>query len=216
LPLGRAILAPAIGQHLTHNPRIRAIVATAGRRRVLPRPTCCIQRAYARRSIDEPYDEPYGDGESDPETKLHSDHYINVFKAFFYLSGTDVHTALRYAPWTHRLSLGTLLYRYRVERLRRLQQEGRASEIPSDEYREGRIVPSKRVLRLAGVHETALAVAPNTLVIANTRGFHRRSELAPSSVRDTIRLDFREMERRAPLRVWAHRALDPLRRLRPG
>jgi Phytanoyl-CoA dioxygenase (PhyH) len=117
-------------------------------------------------------------GKQDPQTELHSDIYFTSHKAWFYL--TDVTLAsgpLAFVKGTHLLTPSRL---YRV-------YEHSVAMKPGDE-------PSRRVKpdEIASLPEETVVVCPaNTLVVANTCGYHRRRQGVAGQERCSIHLEVR-------------------------
>lgn len=137
------------------------------------------------------------DGPPDPQTALHADTFHPTVKAWLFL--TDVAAdqgAFTYVPGSHQLTP------------ERLDWEGRmsltATHSPNGENRQGsfRIGPGE--LPALGLPEPRVfAVPANTLVVADTFGFHARG---PSTGR-SLRVEIWAYGRRSPFVPWA--GLDP-------
>jgi hypothetical protein len=117
-------------------------------------------------------------GQRDPQTELHSDIFFTSHKAWFYL--TDVTLAsgpLTFIKGTHLLTPGRL---YRV-------YEHSVRMKPGDD-------PSRRLSpsEIGSLPEATVAVCPaNTLVVANTCGYHARRQGVPGQERCSIHLEVR-------------------------
>lgn len=104
----------------------------------------------------------------DPETDLHSDIFFNTHKAWFYLKDVDVDVGpLVFVKGSHRITMGQLGYLYQ--------------ESVSVAKGSRRITPEE--LERLGLQETVLTVKANTLVVANTCGYHRRLRGLPGRER---------------------------------
>ncbi|WP_045837148.1 phytanoyl-CoA dioxygenase family protein [Hyphomicrobium sp. 99] len=114
----------------------------------------------------------------DPQTELHSDIYFTSHKAWFYL--TDVTMAsgpLTYVEHTHQLTPNRL---YRV-------YEHSTTMKPGDD-------PSRRVnsRERASLPKATVVVCPaNTLVVANTCGYHARLQGVAGQERCSIHIEVR-------------------------
>ncbi len=107
-------------------------------------------------------------GGHDPESDLHSDIFFNTHKAWLYLRDVDTEIGpLVFVKGSHRLSLGQLGYLYQ--------------ESVSRAKGSRRITPDE--LERLGLEETVLVCKANTLVIANTCGYHRRLRGEPGRER---------------------------------
>lgn len=114
----------------------------------------------------------------DPQTQLHSDIYFNSHKAWFYL--TDVTLAsgpLTFVKGSHKLT---------ANRLYRVYQHSVTMK-PGDD--PSRRVRAEEVLSLPD--ETVVVCPANTLVVANTCGYHRRRQGVPGEERCSIHLEVR-------------------------
>ena len=137
------------------------------------------------------------DGPEDPQTVLHADTFHPTVKAWLFL--TDVAEdagPFTYVPGSHRLSPARLEWERRVSLAARLS--------PNPDTREGsfRIAPSElAALGLPGPR--AFAVPANTLVVADTFGFHARGP----STRPSLRVEIFAYGRRSPFVPWT--GLDP-------
>jgi hypothetical protein len=115
---------------------------------------------------------------TDPQTQLHSDIFFSCHKAWFYI--TDV--TLKDSPFafvkgSHRLSLQKLNYIYK-------DSCGRSKE---DD-------PSRRISldEVARTESQSIITCPrNTLVVANTCGYHRRIQGEVGNERWSIHIDLR-------------------------
>jgi hypothetical protein len=117
-------------------------------------------------------------GKHDPQTELHSDIYFTSHKAWFYL--TDVTLAsgpLTFVKGTHLLTPSRL---YRV-------YEHSVAMKPGDE--QSRRVKSDEVASLP--EETVVVCLANSLVVANTCGYHRRRQGVAGQERCSIHLEVR-------------------------
>jgi Phytanoyl-CoA dioxygenase (PhyH) len=117
-------------------------------------------------------------GKHDPQTELHSDIYFTSHKVWFYL--TDVTLAsgpLTFVKGTHLLSLSRLYQVY----------EHSVTMKPGDD-------PSRRVKsdEITSLPEPTVVVCPaNTLVVANTCGYHARRQGVAGQERCSIHLEVR-------------------------
>jgi hypothetical protein len=126
----------------------------------------------------------------DPENDLHIDTFHSTHKAWLYLNDVRMEDGpLAVVPRSHRLDL-TLLrrtYRYFLG------------------FKDG-MTASRRIeegeVRARGLQEVAMCVPANTLVIANTGGYHRRLRGPEGAVRDSIHVSARTQ----PFLFWIHAA----------
>ena len=137
------------------------------------------------------------DGPPDPQTALHADTFHPTVKAWLFL--TDVSAdggPFTYVPGSHRLTPERLAWE------RRISLAARQSANP--EIRQGSFRVAAEELAALGLPEPrAFAVPANTLIVADTYGFHARG---PSAGR-SVRVEVWAYGRRSPFIPWA--AFDP-------
>lgn len=141
---------------------------------------------------------PGGETSSDPQTRLHADTFHPTAKAWLFL--TDVAEdagPFSYAPGSHQLTPA------RLDWERRMSFTARAAS--DSDTREGsfRVAPAE--LAAMGFGPARLfPVKANTLLVADTFGFHARGP----SLRPSMRVEIFALGRRDPFRPWP--GLDPL------
>lgn len=114
--------------------------------------------------------------QDDPETELHSDVFFNTHKVWLYLTDVEIRDGpFVYVKRSHRLRLSQLRYIYDESR-----EQNRGSR---------RISPDE--LKRVGLQETIVTCPKNTLVIANTHGYHRRLRGRPGGKREAIHIHLR-------------------------
>jgi hypothetical protein len=141
------------------------------------------------------------EGAPDPQRELHTDTFHPTVKAWLFL--TDVTADAMpfvYVPGSHRLTPQRLLWERRMSI--------RASRQPHDSYRQTqeRLTRAISVAELPelGLPEPQRISAPaNTLVVADTFGFHARGP----STQSTTRVEIWAFGRRNPFLPWT--GLDP-------
>ncbi|MDP9421296.1 MAG: phytanoyl-CoA dioxygenase family protein [Pseudomonadota bacterium] len=132
------------------------------------------------------------DGPPDPQVDLHSDAFHPSLKAWLFLTDVAEDAApFTYVPGSHRLSP------------QRLQWEQRKSEtvaVQGDRLSQrGSFRVSRQELAELGLPEPAsFAVRANTLVVADTFGFHARGP----SQGPTVRAELWAYRRRTPFLPW--------------
>jgi hypothetical protein len=136
-------------------------------------------------------------GPPDPQTDLHTDTFHPTVKAWLFL--TDVapdEMPFVYVPGSHRLTP------QRLEWERRMSIA--ASGPPAhDQHRLVRAIAPETLSELGLPPPRAIAAPANTLVVADTFGFHARGK----SARPTTRVEIWAMGRRNPFLPWT--GLDP-------
>ena len=136
-------------------------------------------------------------GRHDPQTDLHTDTFHPTVKAWLFL--TDVEPdrmPFVYVPGSHRLS--------RERRAWERRMSLRASEWPpADPHRLVRAIAPEELPELGLPQPHAIAAPANTLVVADTFGFHARGP----SARPTTRVEIWAFGRRNPFLPWT--GLDP-------
>ncbi len=116
------------------------------------------------------------DGPEDPQTSVHADTFHPTVKAWLYLSDAASDAMpLLYVPGSHRLTPERLAWERRMSLA--------ARDSPDPENRQGSFRVDPRDLPAMGLPQPqAVAGTPNTLIVADTFGFHARGRSpAPAS-----------------------------------
>ncbi len=135
-------------------------------------------------------------GAPDPQTDLHTDTFHPTVKAWLFL--TDVEPDAMpfvYVPGSHRLTPERLDWERRMSIA--------ASQPTPDGHKLVRAISAERLGKLGLPPPRAISAPANTLVIADTFGFHARG----ASARPTTRVEIWAMGRRNPFVPWT--GLDP-------
>lgn len=138
------------------------------------------------------------DLDDDIENILHADVHYPTAKAFFYLDDvTERNGPFVYAPGTHKASWARLRYEYDMS-VRKAKLDRGDRDIPAHLVRQ-RGVERRNVLapeqrKAMDVAETPIVAPANTLIVANTMGFHRRGGFEPGQRRGIVLLNFRHFE----------------------
>ncbi len=136
-------------------------------------------------------------GPDDPQCTLHADTFHSTVKAWLFL--TDVaedEGPFTYVPGSHRATPERLAW----ERARSLGMDREPDRLS----RRGSLRVGREELAALGLPQPrAFAVPANTLVVADTFGFHARGE----SLRPSCRVEVWASGRRNPFLPWA--GLDP-------
>jgi len=119
-------------------------------------------------------------GPSDPQKNLHSDTFHPTMKSWYFLDDCNSDNGpFTYLPGSQRLTLARLKWEYKKSIT--ISQQG-------DKYSSNgsfRATPED-LLSMGMGKPIGLSVPANTLVIANTHGFHRRGDAAKRSMRTEI------------------------------
>lgn len=120
------------------------------------------------------------EGPSDPQKNLHSDTFHPTMKSWYFLDDCNSDNGpFTYLPGSQRLTMARLKWEYR-------KSISIASQ--GDKYSSNgsfRATPED-LLSMGLGQPIGLSVPANTLVIANTHGFHRRGDAAKRSMRTEI------------------------------
>jgi hypothetical protein len=122
---------------------------------------------------------------------VHADVHFPTVKAWLYLNDVDEsNAAMTYARGSNRLTLARLLYEYEASvRV----AKAKAAVAVGQEVAYGRVrVPSAAQLARMGIHEEPLCGAANTLIVADTMGFHRRGTFHGTRTRDLLQINFND------------------------
>ena len=128
----------------------------------------------------------------DPQTNLHSDTFHPSVKAWLFLNDVEADEGpFVYVPGSHQVTEKRLAWEY--------QQSMQMSAKSETMSRRGSLRIQAKDLALLGYAEPkAFAVKANTLVIADTYGFHARGP----SVRPSTRIELWAYARRSPFLPW--------------
>ncbi len=128
------------------------------------------------------------DDAADPQRTLHSDTFHATMKAWLFLEEvSDRNGPFTYVPGSHRLTLKRLKWEY--------QNSIQGSVLPNSYGARGSLRVNESDLATLGLPSPkAFNVPANTLVIANTNGFHRRGEAKEVSSR---------------MEIWAYSRTNP-------
>ncbi len=170
--------APSL-RALVEDPRWLGLVGYVGSFRL--RPVSYIQTVFARVRPSEP----------DPQTFLHADTFHATVKAWLFLQDVaEDEGPFVYAPGSHRLTPGRLAW----ERRKSIEAAGADFLTSRGSFR---VAPEE--LQAMGLPPPrAFAVAANSLVVADTGGFHARGR----SLRPSIRTEIWAYGRRNPFLPW--------------
>ncbi|HEY4471574.1 MAG TPA: phytanoyl-CoA dioxygenase family protein [Stellaceae bacterium] len=170
---------PALGRLLRH-PEWRGLIRYIGSRDA--EPVVWIQSILRHAH----------DGPADPQTALHADTFHPTVKAWLFLTDVAANAGpFTYVPGSHRLTPQRLAWE------RRMSLAAPSSRDP--EIRQGsfRIDPSD--LAALGLPDPRIfAVPANTLIVADTFGFHARGP----SVGRSVRVEIWAYGRRSPFVPW--------------
>jgi hypothetical protein len=137
------------------------------------------------------------DGPPDPQTSLHADTFHPTVKAWLFLTDVAADAGpFTYVPGSHRLTPQRLAWERRMSLV--------ARDSADTEIRQGSFRVDPAELHAMGLPEPLVfAVPANTLVVADTFGFHARG---PSAGR-SLRVEIWAYGRRSPFVPWA--GFDP-------
>ena len=141
-----------------------------------------------------------GEGPADPQTSMHIDTFHPTMKAWLFLEDVaEEDGPFTYVPGSHLRSLRRDAWERRLS-IRasdpKTRKKGGAFRITKPEMAALRSAKPKR-----------FAVTANTLVVADTYGFHARRP----SVRPSVRLEIWAYSRGNPFTPWAGSGLSPAR-----
>jgi hypothetical protein len=179
---------PHAWESLIENQKLRALVGAALHRRVNVRPRGWSNYWYRS---EVPLGARGGDHVKGANN-VHADMHYPTFKAFLYLSDTDESNgAFRFALGSHKLTVARLAYEYEASiRVAESRRNGTYATVPYAVIR----APSDEQSRAMNLDCTSINGKANTLILANTQGFHRQGEFEPGRVREAVLLCFRTSE----------------------
>lgn len=164
--LGEALLRqlPACRETLRHAPYLRLLRYVAGRARVPFHWIHLLRRGAAA-------------GPPDPQCSLHADTFHPTLKAWLFIDDVDARNGpFTYVPGSQRLSRARLAWEYRqslVGAAQPVYYAARGSLRIGEDELAGLGLPPPLALPCPG----------NTLIVADTHGFHRRGAAQPGSER---------------------------------
>ena len=128
---------------------------------------------------------------TDPQTELHSDTFHPTAKAWLFLHDVGPEDGpFIYVPRSHLLTTERLQWEYQQS------LTARHDPRPHHGYGSFRITPPE--LQALGYVPETVSVRANTLVVADTRGFHGRTP----SRKSTMRISLDMYLRRSPFLPW--------------
>ncbi|QQS42027.1 MAG: hypothetical protein IPM63_03515 [Acidobacteriota bacterium] len=180
---------PNINRLFRQNRFLRDIAAGAIRRNIVQDPTVFLDKYVCLNPLGV---------ENDIENILHADLHTPTVKMFFYLNQVNEENgAFVYAKRSHTLNFNRLRHEYELSVRQARMRKGLpiSEDLIESRGAETRNVISPEHYRLMDVDETQFCVRPNTLLIANNMGFHRRGEFNCSTPREALLISFRNSER---------------------
>ena len=159
---------PVIREHLLKNERLLGLIRGVSGLSRLSSPEAYLDRMYlSNRAMSD-----------DPQTELHEDIFCHDWRAWFTINAwTEENAAFRYAARSHHLSLSRLAFEYWN------------SVTNTRDGGSWRLGPrAKRWLR---IEPQSICCPPNSLVLANTGGYHARGVFQRGHIREAIQLIFR-------------------------
>lgn len=180
---------PQIAESFLNNEFLKDIARGVIRRKVIRNPAISFDKYQCIKK----------DGiDNDIENILHADLHTPTVKMFFYLNAADEKNgAFVYAKASHRLTFARVAHEYemsiRQAKLKnRLPVDTKLVENRGDEIRN---IVAPGFYKRMKIEETQVCVEPNTLVVANNMGFHRRGEFLNGTPRKALLINFRNSER---------------------
>ena len=179
---------PAITSNFRENDLLNRIAAAVLRRPITKKPDV----------LFDTYQNLNDEGaDNDIENILHADLHFPTVKMFYYLNEVnETNGAFVYVKGSHKLTAARLVHEYELS-VREAKLFG-GQPIPENllgrRSTQIRNIISPENERRMNVSETQVCVKPNTLVIANNMGFHRRGEFTGSEPRKALLVNYRNAE----------------------
>ncbi len=180
---------PSIIKNFQSNDLLKRLAAAALRRQIMNPPDVLLDTYQNLNDAG---------ADNDIENILHADLHTPTVKMFFYLSETGADNgAFVYSKGSHKLNFARLVHEYDLSvREAKFKQQ---KTIP-ESLLEHRSTQTRNIIRPVlrekmRVRETQICVAPNTLVIADNMGFHRRGEFSGKNARKALLINFRKEEK---------------------
>jgi len=136
---------------------------------------------------------------NDIESLLHADLHLPTVKAWLFLEPvTMANGPFYFAKGSHRLGMKRLAHEYRksVLTIKLRQGHGKIPEhLKGQRGTHERIILEESEYNTLNIQESPITGPANTLVIANTMGFHRRGDFEPGNIRKWILFNYRRFSR---------------------
>jgi len=167
-------------RYLASNIFINQIVSAVLRKDILVCPKVSFEETF--------YDEEdIGKRSIDTQDQVHFDVSYPTVKCLYYLNDVDEsNAAFEYARGSQKLTLKRLWMEYKMSIAFGRWSKNRQGEEPMEVSREALERQGRRVVPIIG--------RANTMIIANTMGFHRRGAHKTIKPRHLIFVDYRELE----------------------
>jgi len=169
---------PNIHNYLELNPLIRKVVTYVTRKKVHYAPRAVFE------SISVPHDKM---DDKDGATAVHSDRYYPTMKAFLYMQDvSEADGAFVFCPGSHKVNRRRLWHEYEISYREAQAISGRMAKIPKKLVDIDRAAISPEMKK---IHKPeSICGKKNTLVLANTCGYHARGVIVPGGNRQLIRM----------------------------
>jgi hypothetical protein len=179
---------------IARDDRIQRVVGAALRRPIPRAP---------RLAYSELFCPPGSEHKGDAQHVLHADRHYHTVRAFLTLNEHTVENgAFIYAPGSQVMSLARLLHEYEYSIRQARSTHGGA--VDPALTMNGRNVIHPDLRQRMGVVERSLTAAPNTLIVCDNMGFHRRGVIQPGQRRVMLWLFFHYLTERALVqRFWS-------------
>ncbi len=179
--------APVLEKYLSNNQVINDIASSLLRRDILITPKVAVEKSFFHK-------EDLGKETTDVRSdNLHFDVSYPTLICFLYLNDIDEkNAAFTYVKGSHRLTLARLWMEYKMSlsfywKWNKKQRERETPEV------------SLEFVKKQGMEPTQLSGKRNTLVMANTMGFHSRGKYLSTTPREIAYTAYRELE---SLKYW--------------
>ncbi len=141
---------------------------------------------------------------------LHSDRHFHTIKIFLHLADIEIEDGpFVYALGSHRTTLQRVQHEYDVG-VRLARAEAGADLPPELFMKPNRALVTEEKAAALNLLERPICAPKNTLIVCDTRGFHRRGNMSPGRTRSTLRFIFHGLERPwyAPPSSWLRDQLE--------
>jgi len=186
------IKVPTINQKIFHSTTLRSIIENALKKKIRIPPACILQWSQQAQEQDIKESRIHCREDLDSENIIHQDHIFPIYKAWYYVNDVNKNNgAFIYMPNSHTINWERLKHEYKRSIYWDLLNQGKSNEIHNDMFKEGRVVVSPETCKNMNISEKSLEASANSLVIANTMGFHRRGKFYTNTPRKIVHIDFR-------------------------
>lgn len=177
-------LNPNIVKYVLDNPKFLALISSVQGKKLKYGPGAWIHREFMNDGAER---------DTELNVVLHADVAYPTFKSFYRINRNDESNgALVMVPGSHKLDRKRMKHEYLFSIDQARLKKGKTTKFALHE--NGRMMVTGPVYKKEELKEVQLCSDPNSIVIANTMGFHRRGGSKIGAHRDQVISSFRYVE----------------------